>query len=228
MRKLFCLFIALITFACSVTLVYAVSETLETLPFSDEKIAHFLETIDLEIIQTEPHPRTICCFDVNSDGLLAVGYQNGNEIAVFSPEGVYLYGFRFQSSGDYSLVWNGDNISILFVRSDVIASFRSDGECVDIRKLTNNAEGSCFMKEMLYRTERTVGNITYKMESDIPIAGYARIVAYEDGESPRTMYDASRSHNLSSMIGLSLFCVFFGSVITYLVCKHRKRRVSDL
>lgn len=224
MKKLICFASLLIFLGYLTPSASAMVENLETIPRSEEDMVNYLEAIKLEVVHEEPQPSTIYTFDVNQDGLLVVGDGAWTSASVYSPEGKYLYGYKFDIYGSHAVFWNGENVCIYFIRGGILATFDENGTCMDFRKLTTGAGNSDFIKSLNGTTERTVGGITYKMERDIPVLGYARIVAYEDGQEPRILYDATQSHNVETIFKIILFLGWFGIGGYYAYKKRRNKK----
>ena len=224
MKKLICFVSLLILLGYLTPSASAMVETLETIPRSEEDMVNYLEAIKLEIVHEEPRPSTIDSFDVNQDGLLVVGDLDWTWASVYSPEGKFLYGYKFEIYGSHTVFWNGENVCIYFIRSGILATFDENGTCLDFRELTTGAGNSDFIKSLNGTTERTVGGITYKMERDIPVLGYSRIVAYEDGQEPRILYDVTQSHNVHTIFKITLFLGWFGICGYYSSKKRRNKK----
>lgn len=199
---------------------------LEMAAYPDDKIQSYVRELSLRLLSEAPPPSSLCCFDICEDGRVAVGFQN-KKIAVFSPEGTFLYGFSFDASGSFSLIWNDGNICIYFMRSDILATFDAEGTCVDFAKLIQSYNNQEIIRSEIDVTKRQVGDIQYSLENDLPISiGAARLVAqYADG-TKKVIYDATSAHNTATMLGSLALIAFFIGIILYLLQKYRKRYID--
>lgn len=77
----------------------------------DEQQA-FLSNINLSLVTEEPEKNAIDCFDVNDDGLIAIGSQNSTSkiISVYTSDGAFKYGYKFDCDGSFGVEWDNGNI----------------------------------------------------------------------------------------------------------------------
>ena len=77
----------------------------------------------------------ISCFDVSESGLVAVGSATyGNQyIYVYDATGKFQYGQAFNNPGSYGLQWDGSDLIIYFVRSDIAALVDSEGNIKELK-----------------------------------------------------------------------------------------------
>ena len=110
--------------------VNAVNTGFKTNQFTSDEKNIFISNINLLTIDEEPVKKTITCFDVNSDQLIAIGQNTSDRktICIYSNEGVFQYGYTFNCSGDFGVEWDEENLNIYFVRSSVIVSVTPRGE----------------------------------------------------------------------------------------------------
>lgn len=225
MRNVVCyILVAVIVLAVASAPVFAISDSLEVLAYPKEKIEGFLQNVGLRVIHLEPESHPIKCFDVNVGGMIALGFDNANMICVYSPEGEYLYGYSFDCSGDYSLIWDEENVCIYFVRSDVLITFNSEGNCVNFRKIAETSDNYRYIRNTFAQSRKQLGSVTYWLEKDIPIAnGYARLVAAEANGAPQILYDATAAHNAATILTIVLVVLFSSCVILPLARRYRKQ-----
>lgn len=208
---------------CNTVLSKDTVSKLEMTAYPEDKIQSYVRELSLRYLSEEPPPSSLCCFDVCEDGRIAVGFQN-KKIAVYSPQGTFLYGFSFDASGSFSLLWNDGNICIYFMRSDILATFDAEGTCVGFAKLIQSYNNQEIVRKEIDVTKRQVGEIQYSLENDLPISvGAARLVAqYADG-TRKVIYDATSAHNTATMLVSLVLIAFFVGIILYLLQKYRKR-----
>ena len=85
---------------------------------SEEQKSLLIEATNLSLLQTEPQKRSIRCFDVNEEGMIAIGQdsspEENAEILVYNSHGEFLYGYVFYRGGsDFVVEWDHKNINIL-------------------------------------------------------------------------------------------------------------------
>lgn len=206
--------------------VFAVSGIQETEYFPEDKAASFLDNISVTVIHEEPPRLSVKCFDVNEHGQIALGFYPAQTIGVYSPDGSFLYGYTFHSSGDYSLIWDKGCVCIYFMRSSVLATFDADGNCIDIEMYAEVADNYRYIRNTFDKSKKQLGTISYWLEKDIPIAhGYARLLCSDGDESSQILYDATAESNTSIIITLICIAFFFTCVVLIVIRQYHKRKL---
>ena len=101
----------------------------------DKKQQDFLSGNAISLTYEEPKKHIISCFDVSESGLVAVGSATyGNQyIYVYDATGKFQYGYAFNNPGSYGLQWDGSDLIIYFVRSDIAALVDSAGNIKELK-----------------------------------------------------------------------------------------------
>ncbi len=75
----------------------------EAMESGDQQV--FLSNVKLSLITEEPEKQVITCFDVNDDGLVAVGSKDLTKkiVLVYDSAGTFQYGYTFDCSGSFGL-----------------------------------------------------------------------------------------------------------------------------
>ncbi len=113
-----CVLLLMLPILLSVTgvCVFASSYGFPVSPADQDVKKRTVDSIRLELLTKEPKPKTIRCFDVNENGLIAIGSDelfNVVTVWVYSSEGAFQYGYRFTRNGTYGLRWEKDTLLIL-------------------------------------------------------------------------------------------------------------------
>ena len=170
----------------------------DTEPLSQDAIAEIESSNDLVYLTEEPDKSVIDCFDVNKDGLIVFGHEIGLGskylITVYTSGGEFLYGYRFDDGGQQiNVEWDGNDINVYHVRSDVLVSIDDKGETVGYLKVSDTQDNINY-SNYLSSEKRTVGDREYEIKSIGPfflfVSPSKLIVTEPDGIS-RTIYDAS-------------------------------------
>ena len=141
---------------------------------------------------------------------------------MYSPDGSFLYGYTFHSSGDYSLVWDQGYVCILFMRSGVLATFDADGNCIDIKMYAEVADNYRYIRNTFDIPQKQHGTISYWLEQDIPFAhGYARLLCSDGDGVSRVLYDATAASNTSIIITLICIAFFFTCNVLIVIRQYR-------
>lgn len=201
--------------------VNAMNTGFSTEELPEEKKITFVSNINVSPLSTEPRKKGVLCFDINEQGMIAVGQKNSqwNEICVYSSQGEFLYGFTFNCSQSFCVEWDEQYINVYFVRSDVIISLDLDGNILDIKAAKNTIDNNSYQNSLLYSTTRTVGNTTYLIRNDIGIfnlfaTSYSQIVTIDDTGAESIIYDVNSMQLTKVIATISLVCVLvFGAVV---------------
>ena len=172
------MFLIILLFGCtcwSNPSVYAMEiNEFETEEMSKNDIEVFLDNVNLFLFNTEPLKRPIKCFDVNEQGLIAIGTEEGNDktISIYSDNGSFQYGYRFQSNGSYGVELNNEDLKIYFVRSDVAISISLSGEIKNVSKICDTSENNTYWNHYVRATSRNTREYQYVLKNDIGILEY--------------------------------------------------------
>ena len=168
-NALFFFLILLLSNACNIH-VFAATE-----PFGVKinkiEIDTFVRNIELQALDYEPQTKHISGFAVDEEGRVAVVYKaDRTVVSVYSPDGVFEFGYQFIDLGTTLLSFEDEVLNIYFVRSDCILSINKEGE---IQNLTNVDNTDEFQKELneLAKTNKkvTLGDKTYYLNNDMKI-----------------------------------------------------------
>lgn len=231
MKLLRVAFVALffMLFLASLNSAYCIDTGFETESMETNLKSTFLSNIVLEVFYTEPEKLLIDDFDVNSTGLIALGTSNSTakRICVYDSDGIFKYGYKFNSSGDFVIEWDDEDINIYFDRSDVLASFDNTGECVGILKVKNTKKNSAYMYSLKFSDECIVGNNKYVITNDNRLLDsiiYARSKLLLVNSDERViLYDVSKKIFFSLIVWL-LFLTLLLTYVMVLFVRMKKGR----
>lgn len=224
-------FVLLIVFSTNVIEVNAMNTGLSTEELPEETKTTFVSNINVSPLRAEPEKRGVLCFDVNEQGMIAVGQKGsqGKEICVYTSQGEFLYGYTFNCTQSFGVEWDEQHVNIYFIRSDVIISLDSDGNILDIKSVQDTIDNNSYRNLLLYSTNRTVGNTTYLIRNDMGIfnwfaLSFSQIVTIDATGTESIIYDVN-SIQLTKMIEtISLICVFVFVAIAVVVWQFIKLR----
>lgn len=213
-----CIFILLLSVNVS-----AINTGFSTGELSEELQKSFVSNVNLSAFTVTPEKKGLDCFDVNENGTVAIGQGifRRKEVCVYSSEGIFLYGYAFNSSGDFAVEWDGEVINIYFVRSDVIMSVAPDGTVLDVEKVQSTIANSNYYRE-LCRSIRTVGDTTYQARNDMGIlnlfaSSYSQVIVTDITGSESVFYDVNSIQLIKMIITVVVVCTFVTIVIVKLV-----------
>ena len=173
----------------------------------------FVLNLGISLLTVEPAKRGVLCFDVNAEGMIAIGRKGSHskEVCVYSSDGTFLYGYTFNCSQSFAVEWDDKCINIYFVRSDVIISLDPDGNILDIKKVQDTTNNNTHRNDLLYSTSRIVDDTTYVIRNDMGVfnwiaSSYSQIITIDATGSECIVYDASSTLFFHTV---ALFVVIF-------------------
>lgn len=186
-----------------------------------DQIENSLEVSVFHEIYTE---EVIKCFDVNEDGIFAIGYSN-NTIHLYDAYGSFQYGYRFKTDGTYGIALKGNNIVIFLGRSNIAVEIDPSGKCVDAEEVYFSKE---IVANVINRTYKQIDNTSYYLERDIGIfnGDYARLVKVDENGNRNILYDVTiKGYFAGALHYLTLsICPLAGVSFLLLKAKNKKHK----
>lgn len=219
------------------TYVFATEDGFITEELSEDKQKLFLSNIDIYVITAEEQSKPISCFDVNSDGCIVLGFDvddtGRKKVSVYDEDGVFKYGYSFECSGTFGVGWNGENISIYFVRSDIAATFNKNADCLEIRKIQNSIENNTYWNQEVFASIKSAGDKEYHLKNDMGFlnlfaSAYSQLMVVDDGVE-NIIYNVNDSYFLKLMIKFVFVVIMISIVITSIIwecIRYKKSRVN--
>lgn len=219
--------------------VNALNTGFSTEELSEEKKTTFISNIDVLPLGAEPERKSILCFDVNEQGMIAIGQKDSQrkEICVYSSQGEFLYGYAFNCTQSFGVEWDEQHINVYFVRSDVIISLDLDGNILDIKSVQDTLDNNSYTNSLLYSTTRTVGDTTYLIRNDMGIlnliaVSYSQVVLIDANGEKRIIYDVNSQQLFKTLVILVAIIVFvciavIGVVREIEIAKLKHRKIVD-
>lgn len=223
--------VALIISSTNAIEVNAMNTGFSTEELSEEMKTTFVSSINVSPLSAEPEKKGVLCFDVNEQGMIAVGQKDsqGKEICIYTSQGEFLYGYRFNCTQSFCVEWDEQHVNIYFIRSDVIISLDSDGNILDIKSVQDTIENNSYRNSLLYSTNRTVGSTTYLIRNDMGIfnwiaSTFSQIVTIDATGTESIIYDVNSMQLTKMIVTISLICVFVLVAIAVVVWQFIKLR----
>lgn len=232
---LFFLFIFIFVFINS-TKVNAVNTGFITNQMSNEEKNTLISYMSILPLDKEPIKKSVACFDVNSNHLIAIGQHTTGQkkiICVYSKEGLFQYGYAFNYNSDFGIEWDNENINIYLARSSAVVSVTPTGEVIDIFEIQDTHKNYSYINHFIHATKRSVGNDEYIMRSNLGLlnifaTSYSQIIVKDSTGVENVIYDVSSKHLSSMIVTIVITCLFVLSVIVPIVwqfikLKHLKK-----
>lgn len=211
--------------------VCAINTGFSTDELTEDEKNTFFSNICISALNKEPPKQAIDCFDVNPNGKIAVGYSDSeNKIICVYSQRNFLYGYEFFDEGDFGVEWDGDNINIYFVRSNLIVSVTPQGEITGVLKVQNTIENNTYHNYVLHSTERILGDSKYKLQNNMGIlnvfaSSFSQLVVTTSLEEDFIVYDVNSTYLIKILcwcIGITIFVVLVVYVIIRQFVKIKK------
>ena len=211
--------------------VYGIDLGVETETLSQEKKETLFASSDIKLLTEEGIRRSVACFDVNEDGLVAIGFDVSPrpQVYLYDSNGQFLYGYEFECMGSYGIKLIGNNLAIYFVRSDYIEIYDAEGNGIDAMRVPNTEANRAWKSDMIDPVEIEVNGNTYSLERDIGLImrSYSRLVRLDEQGNRTVLYDVSVRHNIGVVIGVILFVGFVSLLTVVLIRQQRDRQEKD-
>ena len=147
----------------------AINTGFDTCDMPAEEKTSIISNINLTQITEEPAKKSIVCFAVSDNHMIAVGQEASikKTVCVYSSEGAFQYGYTFVDYGPFGLEWDGENLNIYFVRGGLVISVTPSGEVIDVLDIQDTTHNNSYTKDILYSTKRKIGCIEYTLENNM-------------------------------------------------------------
>lgn len=208
---------------------YAVSSegTSDDLSKSEQKDVN----ISISLLTEAPNGRKIACFDVNENGMVALLLANNffsknTVISVYDPDGNFQYGYSFKSYGSVGIEWNGDNLNIYFVRSDLVVTIDRESNILGAEEIPDTKENISHSYQYHNDTERVVGDAKYTIKNKSKISNLfsssrTQLVKTTSDGTEKILYSVNAFQLVRTIIIAILGVVFFGAA-AYMAFKRYK------
>lgn len=185
-----------------------------------------VKSLDVSIFEQPREKHVIRCFDVNENGVYAVGFKN-NTIEVYNSDGTFRYGIHFDTEQYYGIDLNGNNIVIYLARSSIAIEFDCEGNCVSMEEIPLHED--IFAEDRVERKSKQVGNVEYKLERDIGFVqdSNSRLIAIDAGGNRTVLYDATLQGYFSGIFQYLIFFGFIAGVIASIVSKIKSEESNQ-
>lgn len=208
------LLIGILFTICSLSCV-AMNTGFTTEDICEEDISTIYERLEIQEIDDSDVSIGFSCFDVNNKGEYILGFNAAQDkILVFSAEGEFLYGFSLKDNGSFGVEWDGENINIYRVRSDLAVSIDTTGNCVEIRKIKNTIENNNYWNHNIKATQRTNQGDIYTAENNLGIFNlltahtYSRLVKTLPNGEKIILFDITAQQTVNIMVYTILIGIF--------------------
>lgn len=223
MKLIFCIFMIIFGCLCGdIEDVYAKQNEFVLEDMSSDEIESFLNDINIVRFTSEPRKEPIVCFDVDNNDMFAVGTENSEnkKICIYSSDGVFQYGYQFQSFGSFGLEIKNGILNICFVRSAVSVAIDSEGNILKVSKISNTIENNSYWNYFVNAKKRKTGEHEYVLRNDIGFVGifassYSQLYRIDTDGQEKLLYDANEQQFIQ------IWAVFIGTIIFIIIVVYK-------
>ncbi len=193
----------------------------------------FLSNINLSPIYDEPQKGTITCFDVSKSGLIAIGFTSSENkhISVYDTTGKFQYGYIFNCNQSFGVQWDNANLIIYFVRSDVAASFSSDGANVELKKIEDTMDNNSYWNHFVFSKEKTIDGNKYVIKNSMGVlnifsSSYSQLLKTDSNGNETVLYDVSTTQATKTIfifIAVLIFVALVTAVIIWQFFRAKRK-----
>ena len=197
------------------------------------------EDIGISLLTVQPNNKQIVCFDVSSEGCIALGLKEPFNpsrcfVNVYTNEGGFLVSLQFECDGTFYVEAQADRVNIYCLRGDYLMSIPlTVGPC-EIWSVRNKYVTSflSYLKSPI----RDRNGIQYKLEKDFSFLyneqEYSRLSIQKPSGELIIIYDASIFLNRSIIVRLVIFIFLFATsliaLISYIAQTTRRQKSDPL
>ena len=181
--------------------VSAVNTGFSTESMPENEMSSFLKNTIVSILNTEPERKPIDCFDINENGVIAIGSSDfeNKTICIYSNNGQFLFGYRFKCNGEFGVEFAKNDLVIYFVRSNVAMAVNHMGEVVEIQEIQNTPENNSYWNNHVLSNSRKIGDTEYSLKNNFGIlnvfaSSYSQLIVREANGEERILYDVNSSY----------------------------------
>lgn len=221
-------FVLLIVLFINSIEVKAMNTGFSTAEVSEETKNTFVSNINLSLLEAEPVKKEVLCFDVNSQGMLALGQKDSQEkiVCVYSSQGKFLYGYSFNCTQSFGVEWDEQYVNIYFVRSSIIISVDQNGEIQDIYNVPETKENNRYYFEFMSAAEKTVNDTEYILTNEglskVLASSYTKLIVRDIDGNENTIYDVSEKKNQS----IIAYCIIFVTIAVVILLTTGNKQIK--
>lgn len=191
----------------------------------------FLSNINLSLISDEPQKNSIACFDVSNSGLIAIGSETSenNFISVYDVTGEFKYGYVFNCNQSFGVQWDGINLTIYFVRSDVAALFDPKGTNIELRTIEDTIDNNAYWNHVVFSKEKIVNGNRYTIKNTMGFlnffaSSYSQLIETDSDGNETIIYDFSTTQTTRTILIFIVVFIFVTFVIAIIIWQFLKAK----
>lgn len=227
------LFVSLLLLANSTYFAYSMTNGFDVEPLTTNESEKIIAGIPFKRINAETAKDSIECFDVNENGLIAIGSENHSikTISVYTDDGVFQYAFEFEDDGSFGIEWIKDSLNVYFVRGSIGLNIDSQGTVLNVFSIKDTADNNTYWNDVVFSQTRKVNGIDYKIDNDLGLlnllqSSYSRLIKRTPNGVETVIYDVGNSQLFYSILWLGVILIVLIVAIISIAKQFKKNLES--
>lgn len=228
------IFLSLFVMVNSMFSAYSMTNGFDVEPLTINESEKLIAGIMFKRINAETAKDSIECFDVNENGLIAIGSENHSTktISVYTDDGVFQYAFEFEVDGSFGIEWIKDSLNVYFVRGAIGINIDPQGNILDVFAIKDTMENNSYWNNVVFSSTRNVNGTVYKIDNDLGIfnfvqSSYSRLVKISPNGEKIVLYDVGNSQLFYTLLWTGVILIGIVSIIT-IILKQWKKNLEDM
>ncbi|MBE6754255.1 MAG: hypothetical protein E7559_07905 [Ruminococcaceae bacterium] len=127
-------------------------------------------------------------FDVSESGKLAI-VTDERRLVVYDAENNYSYSATFDYSGEYGVLWAGENVALMSKSMSSAYIFDDNCKLIGVYRITSKARN--YWNNIVMAQQRNVGGTTYTLNEKRTGCGSCSNFIFENGKAYKKLYAAN-------------------------------------
>lgn len=228
------IFLSLFVMLNSMFTAYSMTNGFDVESLTTNESEKIIAGIPVKRINAETAKDSIECFDVNENGLIAIGSENhsAKTISVYTDDGVFQYAFEFEVDGSFGIEWIKDSLNVYFVRGAIGINIDPQGNILDVFAIKDTMENNSYWNNVVFSSTRNVNGTVYKIDNDLGIfnfvqSSYSRLVKISPNGEKIVLYDVGNSQLFYTLLWTGVILIGIVSIIT-IILKQWKKNLEDM
>ena len=228
-RYIFTIILSLLLLVFGGVEVLAMNTGFSTELLPEDDVNTLLKNVNISLLADEPPKKTIECFAVNEDGVIAIGCSSSENktVCIYTSDGVFQYGYSFKYTGSFGIELDKSVLNIYLVRSDIAIAVNSVGEVESILKIQNTSENNSYWNDCVFSTKRKIGDTEYSLENDMRIlnvfaSSYSQLIITNKYGEESIIYDVNSAQFSNMVVVVGVVIVFTCLVVAVVIWQFIK------
>lgn len=174
--------------------------------------------------------KTIKAYDVSEKEQIAIAFSDST-IGVFTKDMDFLYELAFETSGAYGVYWNGENMMMVDIRSEIAAEFDNSGKMIKTYHVNNLGKNVSLLENRVREAGENLYFSTNPTRDDpLGIYSYYTILKRYDKYGQETIiYQSSKKVDgvmfcVFVLLGILVFSVMVDIMVAVFIIKKKNKQ----